>query len=88
MVFVNLVVYRSLSKMASSISSPADVLISPSESLSLLRPLSDERLNALVDVSTFLGTSDGPITSKTVTAILAETSVQVSLDKSRTLFYE
>ncbi|KAJ7213191.1 hypothetical protein GGX14DRAFT_620481 [Mycena pura] len=73
--------------MASSTSSPDDVLISPSECLSLIRPLSDERLNALVDVSTFLGTSDGPITSKTVTAILAETSVQVSLDKTRFLAY-
>ena len=74
--------------MASSPTPSDDVLLSPTAAMALLRSLNDDRLNALVDVSTFLGTSEGPIMGKSVTAILAETSVQISLDKSRFLSYK
>ncbi|KAJ7204422.1 hypothetical protein GGX14DRAFT_398265 [Mycena pura] len=73
--------------MASSLPPPDDVLLSPAAAIPLLRSLNDERLQALVDVSTFLGTSEGPIAGKSVTAILADTSVQISLDKTRYLSY-
>jgi hypothetical protein len=74
--------------MASSPLPPDDVLLSPAAAIPLLRSLTDERLQALVDVSTFLGTSEGPIAGKSVTAILADTSVQISLDKTRYLSYK
>ncbi|KAJ7223050.1 hypothetical protein GGX14DRAFT_387425 [Mycena pura] len=68
--------------MSSSPSSSDDTLLSPSAGLSLLKIVDDDKLKALADVSTFIGTSDGPVTSKTVAAILGETSVQISQDKS------
>ncbi|KAJ7207597.1 hypothetical protein GGX14DRAFT_567545 [Mycena pura] len=71
--------------MASSPPSSADLLLSLNAALSLLRTLSDDKIKALVDGSTFLGTSDGAITSKSPSAILAETSVRVALDKTRVL---
>ena len=74
--------------MASSPTPSDDVLLSPTAAMALLRSLNDDRLNALVDVSTFLGTSEGPIMGKSVTAILAETSVQISSDKTRYLSHK
>ncbi|KAJ7203750.1 hypothetical protein GGX14DRAFT_569800 [Mycena pura] len=73
--------------MSSSALSSDDTLLSPSAGLALLKIVDDDKLKALADVSTFVGTSDGPVTSKTVAAILAETSVQISQDKSRYLSY-
>ena|ERR1700761_293630 len=74
--------------MSSSPSSSDNTLLSPSAGLSLLKIVDDDKLKALVDVSTFIGTSDGPVTSKTVAAILGETSVQISQDKSMYLSYK